>query len=370
MIVDRISRGDFLQVLESVTPGLSPKGIVEQSGSFVFQNGRVVTYNEDIACRAKSGLPKDFTGAVKSKAMIDLLRALKDDVIGIDADDSHMVISGKGRRAKLRMDSQITIPMQNLEKPEVWTPVNEEFNDAINVVQGCAGKDVSKFATTCIHIHPKWMEACDNYHLARYKIETGVKEPIMVLRDALKHVAGLDMTHFSETPKWIHFRNPAGVILSTQRHVEQYPNLKSYLDVDGTPATLPKGLSSAVSLAKIFSQENADANLVVIQLTANKLVVTGIGSSGEYSEVKKLVYSGPDLEFTVPPEIISEISSKYSECIINPKRLMVKGGKWTYVTTLGDSAAVKAAREGSVGKTKKEKEETDDVADAGYGEEG
>lgn len=353
-----VERTTFLHTLESVQPGLSMQEVINQSGSFVFQSGHVLTYNEEVACRAKSGLPPDFTGAVKAKAFVDLLRKMPDEAIKLDVEPGKFVILGAGRRARLNMDAEITIPLAGLERPnkDDWKAVHEEFNDAVGIVQNVAGNDPSQFAGTCIHITPKWVEATDGFQLARYRLETGLKESVLVKKDALKHVVPLDVTRLCETPRWLHFKNPAGVTLSILRHMDPFPNLKNNLKVSGQPAALPKGLAQAVSVASIFSKENADSNLLVITLKTGKLMVTGIGTSGEYSEIRKINYDGPGMSFTIPPEILTHVASKHSECVLTPKRLKVEGGKWDYVTSLGDPAAMLPPK--VTGKTPKPEEET------------
>src|SRR5687768_12406403 len=52
----RVDRENLLRALESVTAGLAHREIIEQSGSFVFKDGNVITFNDEIACTATSPL--------------------------------------------------------------------------------------------------------------------------------------------------------------------------------------------------------------------------------------------------------------------------------------------------------------------------
>ena len=52
----KINRMNLLNVLESVHPGLSKRDMVEQSACFVFQGGRVITFNDEIACSLETEL--------------------------------------------------------------------------------------------------------------------------------------------------------------------------------------------------------------------------------------------------------------------------------------------------------------------------
>jgi hypothetical protein len=85
----------------------------------------------------------------------------------------------------------------------------------------------------CINLTPRFVEAWDNFQIARYKIKTGLTEPVLVRQSSIKHVVSLGMTETAETQGWLHFKNPNGLVLSCRRYVDQFPSddLTKYLDV-------------------------------------------------------------------------------------------------------------------------------------------
>lgn len=331
----RVNRMELLQSLQMVQPGISVRDIVEQSSCFVFKDGEVFTYNDEIACRMVSPL-EDFTGAVQALPLINVLSKLPEDEVTVLYENGELLVRGKKRRAGIRMETEITLPIDSAEKPgEEWTPLHDDFLEAIRMVQDCAGKDESKFALTCVHVHPKWVEACDNFQLTRYRMKTGISEPCLIRKDSLKHIVVLDMQEFNETKNWIHFRAPGGMVLSCRRYIEEYPNLKPIFDFTGMPTQLPKGLKEAVEKAEIFSSENADNNQVRIDIKTGKLQIKGIGNSGWYAEQKKITYDGPPIVFQIGPKLLTKLVERHNDCEITANRLKVDGGKWTYVTCLG-----------------------------------
>ena len=48
-----IDRAKLLAALELVSPGLSPREILEQSSCVVFRGGRIATFNDEVACSVK-----------------------------------------------------------------------------------------------------------------------------------------------------------------------------------------------------------------------------------------------------------------------------------------------------------------------------
>lgn len=333
----RIIREGFLQKLESVHAGISPREIIQQSSCFVFKNGEVVTYNDEVSCRASSGLDKTFIGAVAAQKLLDQLRKMPEDELELQMAESEFKISGKGKGFKLRMENEIALPVDMVEKPKSWNKIHEDFAEAIQIVQQCASKDQTKFPYICVHIHPNWVEATDRLQLARYNIDTGLKEPTLVKEQALKNIVALGMTEFSETPAWIHFRNPGGLTLACRRYMDEYPAIGAFLNVSGTKTVLPKGLVDALDRAKDFSSENKDNDVVKISLSPGRLKIEGLGITGSYWEKKKVAYDGPSMAFYIAPAILTHIVKSHSECEITDTRLKVEGanGLWRYISCLG-----------------------------------
>lgn len=329
----RLNREHLLQQLEAVQPGLSTREIIEQSSCIIFRDGEAMTYNDEIACRCKTDL--DITAAVRAEPLLAVLRKLQEDEVVIEAGEGELLVQGKGRKSGIQMEQNITLPIDVVEVPTKWRPLPSDFNDAILLVQQCAGKDESAFKLTCVHVHPDYVEACDNYQLSRYTLRTGAKKPYLVRGSAIKHITSLGMVETSETTAWVHFRNPVGLVLSCRRYLEDFPSLDAMLSMKGTPTTLPKGLIEAADIAQIFSAENADQNQVMIDMRPGKVRLKGQGASGWYSEVKKLAYDGEPISFLISPVLLMELINRHNDCEITSETLRVKTGKFVYVSCLG-----------------------------------
>ncbi len=331
----KINREELLHALESVEPAVSQREILEQSVCLVFKDSKIIAFDDELACTAPSKLKSSFTGAVKASSLLDILRKLKEDDIDVDFKDSQLIITGKNKKTELTLESEITLPVDSVETPTEWKDLHEDFCEAINTVQGCASKDESQFHLTCIHVAPKWIEASDTYQISRFKLDTGLKESILLKKKALHHVAESGATKFSETETWVHFQAPTGLVISCRRYLEEFPDMTPYLNVEGgKTVTLPKGLDEAIARAGIFSADNADDDQILVSLSRNKLKLIGRGASGKHTEWRKIAYDGPDLSFYISPELITEIAKKYTKCQMTEAALRVDGGSWTYVTCL------------------------------------
>lgn len=334
-------RQALLHTLESVAPGLANREALEQSGCFVFRDGHVWTFNDEVCCRAP--LESDITGAVAAKPLLELLRKLTESVLDLAPNDesrTQLRVRGKRRRAGITMEAAVQLPIDQVEQPaeDAYKDLAPNFCDALAVVQGCASKDPQAFELTCLHITPTYMEACDNHQLARYEIKTPIKEPVLVKRDSLKHLVGLGVTEVAATLSWLHFRAPSGLVVSCRREIGEYCRLDDILAAEGEAMTLPGALGDVIERAEIFSGESTEENAVVVTLTKGEFRLKGIGNSGFYEERKAASWDGPEVSFLIGPKMLVELSEKSADCLVGEGTLSVDSGQFRYVTVLGEPA--------------------------------
>ncbi len=371
----KVKREQLLQVLESVSPGLAIREILEQSTCFALKDGEVITYNDEIACRADSKLPKKWLGVVPASKLLDVLRKRDEEEIEVDIVEGHFQVSDIKRRrvSAVTMEAEILMPIDKLERPEEWIPLHEEFGEAIGMAVQCYSDDESKPELTQVHIHPKWVEACDNKQAVRWRLKTQVKSSVLVRGDSLKQMCSMDMVNFSLGEAWIHFKNPNGLIFSIKRWNATYKDLTSVFDVSGGKKTsLPNGLIEEVDLANIFSSDNPDSNKVLIELRDGRMILKGQGVTGWHRAIKKVKWDGDPLGFLIAPALLSDLAKRHSECEITETRLKVDGGKFIYIASLNkpnDTKPLKSVEENGeaeeankpakvkAGKRKKHKEE-------------
>jgi hypothetical protein len=330
----RVNKEELLRSLEDVKAGLSQQDILEQSSCFAISEGRILTYNDDVAVRAPVKLGK-ITGAVQASTLLAFLRKMPDTEVTLSQGEGELVITGKRREAAVRMEAEIMLPVDQLEDPGKWRPLHPEFTEALSMVASCAGSDLSEFATACVHLTPASLEASTNFQMMRYRIKTRFKESSLVKKDAIKHVIPLNVIEASETQAWVHFRNATGLVISCRRFKEDFLDIEPHLAVKGRKATLPKGMTKDLECAEIVSSENADNNQVLVEIVGGKLRVKAVGVSGRYKARTTINYDGKPLAFLISPKMFKEITEKFNDCLIGKKHLKVEGDAWTYVASLG-----------------------------------
>lgn len=323
-----------------VKGGLSPREFIEQSSCFVFQDKTVMTFNDEVACRKEIGI--DVTGAIQAQSLLDILSKMDDpELLVRENDKGELEFKGKRKAFGVTKDAEIFLPIDRVEMPEKWRSLPKEFTEAIGLVAHCVSADESRFLLTCIHLAPDHIEACDNHQIMRCKINTGLKNSVLVRGTSVSQIVALGMDQVAMTKSWIHFKNQAGLIFSCRRYSEEYPDLQRVMTFDAHPITIPKGMVDASERAAVFAADKSGEPLVSVTVADGVIRILGEGLTGWYKEVKKVAYDGPPLQFNISPDLLRHISEKYQEAEIGGDKLRVKGGHWEYVTVLGKPAEKK-----------------------------
>lgn len=349
-----INRQKFLDTLNRVKAGLSPREFIEQSSCFVFQGGLVTTFNDELACRMKSGV--GFEGAVQAASLLEILDKIPDEELEVlENEAGELEFRGKRRRFGVTRDKEIFLPLDRVEVPEKWRALPKEFLEAVSMVQHCVSTDESRFLLTCVHITATHVEACDNLQAMRVLAALPLKTPTLVRGTSLAHILDHAMNEIALTANWVHFRNAEGLMISSRRYAEDYPNLDNIMQVKGSEVELPKGLKEATECAGIFAKDKAGDPLVEVAIKEGRLSVAGRGLSGWYKEVRATTYVGSPINFLIAPSLLAMIVEKYDKATISKDKLKAESATWQYVSVLG-TAGEKPASSKKGGKKESEEE--------------
>ena len=331
-----IKREDFLNDLNQVKPGLSVREFLEQSTCVVFNEGAVMTFNDEVYCRKEMKL-NGVVGAVNAQTLFAILEKMNEDVLEIcDGSNGELEFRGKKKAFGIAKDKEIFLPVDRVEKPGEWTKLPDGFCEAVDLVRHCVGTDETKFILTCVHIEPRGMEACDNLQAIRVKFKTGVEESIVTKGTSLMQLQSLDVSSFSVTKSWMHFRNKKGLTFSCRRYSEEFPKLDGLLNVSGDHIAVPRTLSDAADRAAVFADTLGEP-LINVRLEEDKIRIKGVGALGWYKEVKKVDYKGQLMEFVISAHLLKYVSEQYQKAEITERALKVTGDRWSYITALGKS---------------------------------
>lgn len=335
----RVTRETLLRALEVCESALSAKETIQQSTCFVFDKGKVIAFNEQMCIHGPSGLPEYISGAVRADKLLNALRKLSEEEVLVSVSDGSFLVHGQKKEVGVRMDSTITLPYAQIEEPDRWHELPEDFTEAIQLVSSCCSTEDTtgfEFAWSCIHIHPEWIEACDGFSMLRWKLDTQFWDSAVIKNTAARAINRMGANEFAMTRSWVHFENKRGFRLSVRRYLDKWPSeaLTPWLEEKGSVVALPKGLKESCEKAQDFTKDRGDSDLVKVTLTSNQVRIQGEGPLGWYKERAKVDWGGPDLEFYISPKLLGELVEKYPDVMVTGKALKIDGGSYTYCTRL------------------------------------
>ena len=325
----KIKRQDLLKKLQLVSSGLS--AAMEQTNCYVFRGDRLYTYNDEICCTVGCA-EFSIKGIVESGGLLGILNKLKHENISVECSERELLIQSSDSRTGLILETELQLPLDAVSLPDQWNDLDPNFSTAIGLAKECASKDTSRFDLVCVHIHPNWIEACDDSQMIRYKLTTGLPKPVLVRASSLKQFDSLGMNQIAFDETWLHFRNSTeDLTYSVRKYEEPYPEMTKFYKVKGNTLQFPGGLKEKIDAANLFSSDSTnETNQILIELSPGKMKIKGTGSYGWHEVRSKVSYTGDPLSFLVSPRLLADFSSKAHECSVTAERLLVNGDgyKW------------------------------------------
>ncbi len=303
----KLNREKLLNTLKAIKPGLANKEMLEQSTSFVFSKGRAYTYNDEIAI--SHPVARSLKGAVQAEELYKLLERYKDEELDIEITDNEFKIKSKRSSAGIALQAEITLPLDEIGKPDKWKPLPKTFKDAVKFCRYSASKDLIRPVLTCLHINGKYIEACDGFRITQYdmKIKFG-NDKLLLPAEAANTLAGYDPKEYSITKGWAHFQNSDRTIFSCRTGEGNYPDLSKFLKTKGIKFEFPKELLEVLERADVFSSDgDLSQPTVKINLSKDKMTIESSNSAGWFKENIRVKYNDNPLSFKANPEFLKHM---------------------------------------------------------------
>jgi len=334
----KVQREKLLETLGKVQPGLAGKTeVIEQSQSFVFLKDRVVTYNDEIAVSAplKSGIE----GAVKGDELIKLLSKLKDEGLELEPGEGELLLKGKKVRSGIRMEAEISLPLEEIQPPEDFTEVPEAFCEGLKFCMFSASTDKAKPILGCLKIEGQHVLSCDNYRLTRYdmgkKAADAFPEPLLLPAISARELLSYKPTEYGTSRGWVHFNTEGGVVFSCRTFEEAYPKVEHLLDVEGDTVEFPANMKAMLTRAEIFTQgEGSSDSRIEVALEDDKMILTGRGDYGWLKERAKVKHGKGKAKFTIHPQFLTDVLDVLREVQIGSNRMKMEGDNFIHVACL------------------------------------
>lgn len=349
----KIKREDFKRALEIVKPGLAAKEVIEQTTSFAFVKGHVITYDDEISINHPiEGW--DITGAVKAEELYKFLTKVKTDEIdvstggttikdddGNDAAATQIIFKSGRSKVGLIMKEKVVIPIEKeIKEQGKWKKIPETFIKSFGLAAETCSLDMAHPKLTCVHVNKKgFVESSDGYRMSRYDIGEAIPVPTCLIpAGSAKKIRNLKPVKMASGNGWVHFKTEEGSVISCRTFNEKFVDTSKMQDVGKKVFTInmPEELLEVMDRAEVFTNEDME-----ITIKKKELIVQSQSASGWFEETLKIDYKGGQFEFRVTPYLLTDILKRTLECNIHKDRLRFKGENWVYITTLKEAKVIK-----------------------------
>jgi len=353
----RINRDQLLEALEVVKPGLASKELIEQTTSFAFLDGMVVTYNDEISIsHPVEGI--EFEGAIKAKELYGLLNRIDKKVVSLSiSDEGTELLFNAGRiRSGLRLETDIKLPIDefNVEGAE-WKEIKNpsQLRNSIALCAETCATDMSRLKLTCVDIKNNGViQGSDGFRFLQCLGEAlpfTDDEFLLPAHNAVE-VSKFEFSSIMVDKGWVHFKNEdVGSIFSCRFIEEEYVDQNIIENVvqfeDPILLPFPKKMIKMIDLVGQFAERKYIMDEKVDVIIEDGHIMLKAETEDTKSWVKNVaaIDTEEKLSFSLTPSLFKNILLLSGHCSINPKRTKIKfsmeiGGdySWCYVIMLRD----------------------------------
>jgi DNA polymerase III sliding clamp (beta) subunit (PCNA family) len=340
----KISRQELTEALSIVKPGIASKDIIEQSTSFAFLEGRVVTYNDEISISHPiAGI--DFEGAVKAEELYGLLSKLSKDEVTLTIEDDHELKVTCGRvKAGLKMESKIQIPIKDI--PETFKKIKDPqgFIKGLSMTRQACSNDMSEAKLVSVSLYPDGMMiGSDGYRLIKFQGQKlPIKDNLLIPSTSCAELVKIKPIKIALDKGWIFAENKAGTVFAARYLDDTYIPLESINNIMKTKTkeviNFPDEIADILSRVSQFAKRKYILDEAVsIEISKGKIVLKAQSEdTGSWVEEKAKIDTNADLEFELTPSLFNDILKMTKTCELDESLTKVKflGESWEYVIML------------------------------------
>lgn len=335
-----INKEELVNALAKVKPGLSIKEFIEQSTSFAFKGGKVITYNDELSVSHPiEGL--EVEGAIEAEPLYALLSKIDRKVVKLVVRESELIVRAGKVKAGFKLQSEVRLPLEEVNVRKKWRKLinPQTLIKGLKFVAFSTSKDVTKPVLTCVNVLQKGqLQATDNFRATLYEVDELPIGDFLLPVSAIPVLANYEVKFIAETIGWVHFKTEEGTVLSVRIYEDTFPEVKPLMKVKGHALPLPATLDEIIERSLAFTRREVAANSSVeIALTKNEIKVKGKAEIGWFEETDKIVYEGEDVLFIINPLLLIDIvqEPKWEAKISKTgDRMLFKGNNWCHLLML------------------------------------
>lgn len=343
----KINKLDLQNALSVVKPGLANQDVLEQTTSFAFMNGRVITYNDELSI-SHPVVGINFTGVIKAEELYGLLHRLKKEEINIKLVNSELRITCGSVKAGLKLHEEIILPIEDeIGVIKKWKsiPNPEQFKKYLSFAMKTCGNDMSQLKLTCVSVQKNgYIYGSDGFRMVECKGEPIGVDNFLIPATLVTEVLKIDPIEIKIKDSWIHFRSKSDTIISTRMVTDQYI-AQDILDAvlknkGGKVIQFPKTIDKSIDIVGQFAKRDFifDETIYVSIAEGKILLEAEADETGSWIKEHTAIDTKEKLSFSLTPSLFVDILKETRECILSKDMKKAsfssKVGNWKYVIML------------------------------------
>ena len=343
-----VNRQGVLNILGDVRPALNK---TEQESVFIFGDGFVEAYNNEVAIRRNVSL-KGFKleGRVLSEGLFSALQKMSSEKVDITKKGNEVILTAG------RIKAGIPLLEAGKEKSVLdegtwkWIDLPEGFLDALKMCQFSVGPESAPPTESCVFVDTKGGKAlsCDGFRATRHTFKANRSGSQFLLPGtSLKTVLDFKPTKIS-VPKqvgtgsdgWVRFGNDDSILAlvvfpnDDANHIELVEQLFEF-GKDHGKLTFPETLPDIVQRTAIFAKEEMSGDdHVDILASSGVMTFSSSGMRGWIEEEVDVDYKGEEITFSVSAPFLDDVVNlNHRDCLIGEDRMMFDGDQWQHVVS-------------------------------------
>lgn len=304
---------ELKSALDVAQVGVAAKEIIEQSGCIVFDQKRIVTFNDEVAVQVpfKSGL----TAVVPAEPLLALVKSCNAETVDLSIDTGRLLFKAKRAPSRIPIAEDILLPFDKKVKPPSKfvdiSEVSAAFAKALGFVSFTVSTDTQYMEFTCVHVASDkkgtYCESTDRYRVTRqYFTDKQYPLNILIPAVAMKTLQNNRILSVGENDGWLYFNLEGDILFACFTVEATFPDfgaaLKESMGKCIAKVELPAKIKTMLERASIFSQAvETNDEKVTLTLSEGRFTIRASGRFGEHEEWCKCEYSGDELDIGVHP---------------------------------------------------------------------
>jgi DNA polymerase III sliding clamp (beta) subunit (PCNA family) len=333
-----LDRKSTLEIISKVSPGISTKGIIEETACIMMDGDYMITFNDRISIAHP--YKTDFSCCIPAQEFTKTLQNAKTDDLEVNCSDKEMTLVNKKFRAGIGLVEnkiQEALPIKHIDEIK-WKVIPKTLLEGIEYCLFSVAKASSVPYLNCVAIKGNTIVSSDNFRVSLFTMDLPLsKRDILIpLTSAIELVKMKDVTHFALNDSWIYFKSKSGVFFFCRVVEAEFPDVEGMFEVspEAVKIELPSGnLLEALEACSVFS-DSIDVDIKVeINIEQGVLYCRSSNQKG-WMEFSVDSTECPDLKFEVHPDFLKAVLGILTEVILDDNKMHIHAENFKHLVAL------------------------------------